>query len=168
MTKRYRIGTQVTGLLLAVLTIFAAQTTAAENGRIAFAVGDDILSTNPDGNGTRRLADVGRKPKYSPDGTRIAYYDGGQIWVMNADGSEKKFVTSAGPLGSFRYLELSWSPNGGRIAFTCDVGICAVNPRKSNFVIFSLIFPSFFVTCLPPGRYCCDIQNEVFPRSGIK
>ena len=32
---------------------------------------------------------------FSPDGTRIAYEQGGDLWVMNADGSGKIRLTSS-------------------------------------------------------------------------
>ena len=56
-------------------------------------------------------------PRWSPDGKKIAYVTGGQIWVMDDDGDDKEQVTkistgAAGPV---------WSPDGKWIAFTSDV-----------------------------------------------
>ncbi len=56
-------------------------------------------------------------PRWSPDGKKIAYTNGGQIWVMDHDGDHKEQVTkistgAAGPV---------WSPDGKWIAFTSDV-----------------------------------------------
>jgi len=64
-------------------------------------------------------------PRWSPDAKRIAYFDsvGGDLalWVMNADGSNKRKLTNLeqsnaflGPTGN----ELSWSPDGKQLAFT--------------------------------------------------
>ena len=52
-------------------------------------------------------------PRFSPDGRRIAFTSdrggGDNIWVMNADGSDKRQVTKE----SFRLLnQPSWSPDG--------------------------------------------------------
>jgi dipeptidyl aminopeptidase/acylaminoacyl peptidase len=56
-------------------------------------------------------------PRWSPDGKKIAYINGGQIWVMDHDGDHKEQVTkistgAAAPV---------WSPDGKWIAFTSDV-----------------------------------------------
>lgn len=56
-------------------------------------------------------------PEYSPDGSRIAYerlgppFPGPQVWVMNADGSDQRQLTTR--IGG----SPSWSPDGRRIVF---------------------------------------------------
>jgi Tol biopolymer transport system component len=62
-------------------------------------------------------------PEYSPDGSRIAYERFGppwpsppQVWVMNADGSDQRQLTTRG--GGWP----SWSPDGRRIVFVRDDG----------------------------------------------
>ncbi len=56
-------------------------------------------------------------PRWSPDGKKIAYVTGGQIWKMDDDGDDKEQVTklSTGASGPV------WSPDGRWIAFTSDV-----------------------------------------------
>jgi dipeptidyl aminopeptidase/acylaminoacyl peptidase len=56
-------------------------------------------------------------PRWSPDGKKIAFITGSQIWVMDNDGDDKKQVTtiSTGAGGPV------WSPDGKWIAFTSDV-----------------------------------------------
>ena len=57
------------------------------------------------------------QPRFSPDGSKIAFTSdrggGDNIWVMNADGSDKRQVTKE----SFRLLNnAAWSPDGNYIA----------------------------------------------------
>ncbi|MDJ0952276.1 MAG: S-layer homology domain-containing protein [Acidimicrobiia bacterium] len=59
------------------------------------------------------LAD-GEWPKWSPDGSEIAFGADGDIWVMNADGSNKRNLT--GGVGWTNHHP-TWSPDGSMIAF---------------------------------------------------
>jgi dipeptidyl aminopeptidase/acylaminoacyl peptidase len=56
-------------------------------------------------------------PRWSPDGKKIAYVTGGQIWRMDRDGDDKEQVTkiSTGAGGPV------WSPDGNWIAFGSEV-----------------------------------------------
>lgn len=56
-------------------------------------------------------------PRWSPDGKRVAYTTGGQIWTMRPDGRDTKKVTdiSTGASGPI------WSPDGNWIAFSSDI-----------------------------------------------
>jgi TolB protein len=56
--------------------------------------------------------EVNSRPRFSPDGRRIAYVHNATVWVMNADGSGKRQVSDRSAGGP------SWSPNGASIAFS--------------------------------------------------
>ena len=89
--------------------------------RILFSDGGEIYVAEIDGSNRRRLAS-GAEPAWSPDGTRIAFYRGGDtqcdptvgcangyIWTMNADGTaQRRLGFGAAP---------DWSPDGELIAF---------------------------------------------------
>jgi Tol biopolymer transport system component len=61
---------------------------------------------------TRLTTDGGySRPRWSPDGKQLAYLKGGQLWVMKADGSTKRRLTTRPASGP------SWSPDSRSIAF---------------------------------------------------
>jgi hypothetical protein len=68
----------------------------------------------------KKLTDDARELVWSPDGSRIAFEsvrDGGsEIYVMNAEGSDQRRLTSNG--GAYP----AWSPDGSRIAFASGRG----------------------------------------------
>ncbi|HKP90111.1 MAG TPA: hypothetical protein VJT75_09075 [Thermoleophilaceae bacterium] len=80
---------------------------------IAFgAAGDGIHTIKPDGTGGKQLTDGASdaNPTWSPDSARIAFERGGEIWRMDADGTNLKRLTKKG-------AQPAWRPNGKNIAF---------------------------------------------------
>lgn len=85
---------------------------------------EDLFIIHPDGTGLRRLTNdrfKDRQPRWSPDGTRIAFYSnrGGdyEIWTIRADGSQLE--RAAATPGRRAYHPI-WSPDGRWLA--CDLG----------------------------------------------
>lgn len=89
------------------------------NGRIVYGDAHDIRSIGPDGRGVTRLSEstaYEREPQVSPDGTKIAYFNDGDIAVMNIDGSEQHRLTNVGPVYTYR-TDIQWSPDGTTLAY---------------------------------------------------
>lgn len=82
----------------------------------------DIFLVNEDGSGVTRLTTTSDRnefgPAWSPDGARLVYHaetedDGQELFVMNADGSEARQITTGPGTSQFGV----WSPDGEWIAF---------------------------------------------------
>jgi dipeptidyl aminopeptidase/acylaminoacyl peptidase len=98
--------------------------------RVAFTIGDvnyeanrvitQIFAVSLEGGSPKQLTNgqsSSTAPRWSPDGKKIAFVTGSQIWTMDSDGDDKDQVTristgAAAPV---------WSPDGKWIAFTSDV-----------------------------------------------
>lgn len=86
------------------------------NGRIVFEQDGFIYSIKHDGSDRQQLTTDTRSrgPRWSPDGRSIAFHRSGDIWIMKANGSAARQVTS-GPAKDF---SPSWSPDGRRLVFS--------------------------------------------------
>ncbi|MCY7344924.1 MAG: DPP IV N-terminal domain-containing protein [Pyrinomonadaceae bacterium] len=101
-----------------------------------------LLAVNADGTGLTTLAGAGTpplfcgEPTFSPDGARIVYVTDSDIYVMNADGSNKINITSNG----LAIVEgnPSWSATN-KIAYERASQIWTMNADGSNQTRFSAI-----------------------------
>jgi TolB protein len=128
-----RIGAAVIGGALLATLAPAPPGQAAfpgGNGRIVFQrellAGDhtqvDLFTVQPDGRGTRRLTATPDRnefgPAWSADGGGIAFwrtsapFGPGSLWVMNADGSGRRRLTSG-----VDARDPAWNPGGTRLVY---------------------------------------------------
>jgi Tol biopolymer transport system component len=84
---------------------------------------EDLFLVHPDGTGLRRLTDdehMDRQPRWSPDGTRIAFYSnrGGpyHVWTVPSDGGEPELAAILPGREAFHPI---WSPDSQTLA--CDL-----------------------------------------------
>ena len=119
--KARRLAGTVLIVSLFIQMQIAANGYASRGTKIAFTcVGvdgnRDICVMDGDGGNEVRLTDDpawDQGPSWSPDGTRIVFYRGHHIYVMDSDGQNLMELT--GPLGG---TDPAWSPDGAKIAFT--------------------------------------------------
>lgn len=91
----------------------------------------EIWQVNTDGSNQERIGTVdGQGADYSPDGTRIVYFNyvenGGDIWSMNADGGDIHQLTTHASEDWWP----NWSPDGTQIVFQAK--------RFGNFDIYRM------------------------------
>jgi Tol biopolymer transport system component len=89
----------------------------------------EIAVVSSNGGVSRRIAEVGTRPIWRPDGKRIGYYRGfgaqsesgrPEFWTMNPDGSDKRLELrdSTSVLTTSTNVAVSWSPDGKSIAWS--------------------------------------------------
>ena len=94
-----------------------------------YDAGYDVWVVDIDGSNEKQLTDIPKNWEaggWSPDGSKIVYTSCKKssmgvgetqeigIWIMNADGSDKKLLTKV-DTGFIERME--WSPDGSKIAF---------------------------------------------------
>jgi len=126
MNRLFTTVRTLTFFLVGGLFLLACATVSVD-AKIIFTVDDDIFVMNDDGSRRRRLTQntttFDRYPRWSPDGTKIAftrYMDktksqtSGELFLMNADGTDPQRLTH----NNVSDIIPSWSPDGTQIAFT--------------------------------------------------
>ena len=114
-------GSNKTNLTNTTGTIAAeGQPAWSSTGQIAYIRNNDLWAMNSDGTNQHAVSTATgteSNPDWSPDGTKLVFQIGGEIWVANADGSSPvAIVTGAGEAGR----EPAWSPDGTKIVFSSN------------------------------------------------
>ena len=111
-------------------------------GRIVYTVDPDsgsrcgrLTTVRDDGSDAQTLhPGPGCSPKWSPDGTRVAFSDGhqgGGIWLVDADGSNPHAIAE----GTCTFEFPDWSPDGTQLVFLgCAGSLYRVNADGSGLV----------------------------------
>ena len=97
---------------------------------IAYADGVTGIWTVPAGGGATHNVVGGpdSNPSWSPDGTQIAFSAGGQIWIVNSDGTSQSQLPDVGHTDT----NPAWSPDGTLIAFATNTGISTMTPLGAS------------------------------------
>jgi Tol biopolymer transport system component len=110
---------------------------------------EDLFVIHPDGSGLRRLTQddfKDRQPRWSPDGTRIAFYSnrGGkyEIWTLRADGSQ---LERAAVIPGRQAFHPIWSPDGRQLACDLDENEALIDLTRPVAERRALLLP-------PPGQ----------------
>ena len=115
-----------TGGVLLVLAVPATATFPGKNGRIAFISGPDVYTMKPDGSDVKQLTSFGSDDSaywesWSPDGKQIVFVEFrppdflGQLWLMNADGSNQHLLLAETDFDDERP---SFTADGRAVIFT--------------------------------------------------
>ncbi len=75
-------------------------------------------------------------PRFSADGTQIAFVKNNDVWKMNADGTNETQLTGLTPPISLDSFVGGWSPDGSKIVFQRSNPAAGGNP--ANFEVFTI------------------------------
>lgn len=87
------------------------------NGLIAYTCNSNqVCKANPDGSGAATLISSGGDPAWSPNGQKLAYVSGGNIYTANADGTNQLVFANGA-------TQPTWSSDNTTVAFVRNDGI---------------------------------------------
>jgi TolB protein len=122
---------------------------------------------NSDGTGLTQLTDFGSQPKWSPDGSKIAFKDSPeQVWIVNPNGTDLTRLADG--------WRPAWSPDGSKIAFTfydrpcevtlnCSINVMNVDGTGLTRLLHSGVGPYYVLGQLewsPDGRKIAFTMND--------
>ena len=104
-----------------VLPASAPAVFPGDNGKILILVGccsqSEIRALDPVTGASTTLATNAQTVAASPDGTKITFSRGGNVWVMNADGTGQTQVN----IGWVQHSTPSWAPDETKITFVSNL-----------------------------------------------
>ncbi len=94
----------------------------ADRGEATSGVASDIFVVDFLGGPPRQLTTDGRSraPTWTSDGTRILYANGGELWMMDAEGGDQRTVVGS-PLEVAAYSTAALTPDGRSVLFVAPV-----------------------------------------------
>jgi Tol biopolymer transport system component len=125
------------GVLLLAAALPVHATFPGKNGRIAFVLGPDIYTMSADGSDVKQLTHLTPDSRafwesWSPDAKHIVFNEYrppdllGQLWLMNADGSNQHLLLAE---PDFNDERPSFTPDGSSVIFNrcrTDIEACAL------------------------------------------
>jgi Tol biopolymer transport system component len=89
--------------------------------RLVYVDGTMMRTSDPDGSNARSIGE-GSLPAWSPDGSRLAFYRSGRLWVTDEDGANARQLSSLQMPGGYLLRPPAWSPDGQQLAVTAVAG----------------------------------------------
>ncbi len=145
---------------------------AVINSRIAFtrygsygSSDGDIFAVDVASGDLQQLTHQGRvedSPAWSPDGTRVTFISGNAVFIVDADGANRRQVTDHDFVDLFPvFSAAAWSPDGSRLAFTGDPGYEAVGSSDTTRINGRLVnmSRSFATSFAPVAIYVVDADG---------
>lgn len=160
-----------TALLAGLLAAPASATYVGNEGQLAFVRANQIYTVASTGGTVKKLTSAAKnyRPKWSPDGKRIAYIHetaGGarDVWLMKANGTGKTQVTHVGDVSAAAV----WSPDGKSLAFGAggDTGFASLHKIKSTAPFGSpTLLRGYYTGCegcdgeSPANKHAIDVDR---------